>query len=193
MHPDDLVLIEGIRAGDHKAFTTLYTGNYPKLYKSIFRWTKNKENAEDVLQDTFTTAYVHLDAFHGTSRLSTWLYTIARRHFLMSIRPRKIDKRPVVIISIEDLSENRKNIVLENQCQYKTSLLIEVLEGAAELTPKRKKFLNLYLAGYTHSEIASITNSTVSATKALSFSTKESMRKSLNARPIRFRKRSSIQ
>jgi RNA polymerase sigma-70 factor, ECF subfamily len=190
MHPDDFVLIEGIRAGDQKAFTTLYTGNYLKLYTSIFRWTQNKENTEDVLQDTFTTAYVHLSAFHGTSRLSTWLYTIARRHFLMSVRPRKIDKRPVVILSIEDLSENKKNTVL--QSQYKTFLLNEVLEGTTELTPKRKEFLDLYLAGYTHSEIASITNSTISAIKSLSFSTKESMKKSLNARPIRFRKRTSI-
>lgn len=65
-------------------------GLYSKrLYRTIISITRNSEDAEDVLQETFLRAYVALDRFEGRSGLYSWLTRIAINSALMSLRKRR--------------------------------------------------------------------------------------------------------
>jgi RNA polymerase sigma-70 factor (ECF subfamily) len=54
--------------------------------------TQNREDAEDVLQETFMKSYEHLDQFQGNSKFYTWIVRIAVNQALMKLRRRKTDK-----------------------------------------------------------------------------------------------------
>jgi len=59
------------------AFQNLYALYSSRLYKSIVSITKNPQDAEDALQDTFLRAYVAIDTFEGKSSIYSWLTRIA--------------------------------------------------------------------------------------------------------------------
>jgi RNA polymerase sigma-70 factor (ECF subfamily) len=59
------------------------------LKQRIFRIVRHREDAEDVLQETLLSAYLHLDSFRGACRFSTWMITIGINTSLMFLRKRK--------------------------------------------------------------------------------------------------------
>ena len=114
---EDDQLLRTAQAGSHAAFEELQKRYARHLYKSILSITKNAEDAEDALQDTFMRAYRGLPSFEGRCKLSSWLTRIAINSALMLLRKRR--SRPE--ISLEkplgleeepysfDLSEKRLN------------------------------------------------------------------------------------
>jgi RNA polymerase sigma-70 factor (ECF subfamily) len=82
----DEELLAAVRGGSSAAFEELQKLYSNRLYKRILSITKNHEDAEDALQDTFMRAFVALNSFEGRSRLSTWLTRIAINSALMIIR-----------------------------------------------------------------------------------------------------------
>jgi RNA polymerase sigma-70 factor, ECF subfamily len=85
----DEQLLSRARSGDQRAFGELclrYTG---MLKKRILRIVRNREDAEDVLQETLLSAYRHLDTFRGTCRVSSWMTTIGINNSLMMLRKRR--------------------------------------------------------------------------------------------------------
>jgi|SRR5580698_8077336 RNA polymerase sigma-70 factor (ECF subfamily) len=60
-----------------------------QLYSTIFRITRNREDAEDALQDTFLRAYLALGSFEGRSSVYSWLTRIAINSALMLLRKRR--------------------------------------------------------------------------------------------------------
>ena len=89
---DESSLVALSRQGDTGAFGELvrrYEGNIFRLAQHV---TQNREDAEDVLQETFMKAYEHLDQFQGNSKFYTWIVRIAVNQALMKLRRRKTDK-----------------------------------------------------------------------------------------------------
>jgi RNA polymerase sigma-70 factor (ECF subfamily) len=85
----DSQLVSDALAGSSDAFAELqrlYSGN---LYCTIFRITRNREDAEDALQDTFLRAYLALGKFEGRSSFYSWLTRIAINSALMILRKRR--------------------------------------------------------------------------------------------------------
>jgi RNA polymerase sigma-70 factor (ECF subfamily) len=64
----------------------LFAGHYERVARWAFRITGDRERAADVAQNVFIKAYRHLDDFRGTSRFSTWLYTIVRHECFAELR-----------------------------------------------------------------------------------------------------------
>lgn len=85
----DMELVTAARGGSSSAFEELQNLYSRRLYKRIFSMTKNREDAEDALQDTFLRAYVALDSFEGRSNFSSWLTRIAINSALMTLRKRR--------------------------------------------------------------------------------------------------------
>lgn len=85
----DEELVRAARAGSHTAFSELQSLYAHRLYKHILSITRNREDAEDALQDTFLCAYRALPSFEGRSRLSSWLTRIAINSALMILRRRR--------------------------------------------------------------------------------------------------------
>jgi RNA polymerase sigma-70 factor (ECF subfamily) len=78
--------LEKLRAGDSAAFAQLVEANQRNVYNLALRMLNNPQEAEDVLQETFLSAYKALPSFEGRSSLSTWLYRIASNASLMRLR-----------------------------------------------------------------------------------------------------------
>ncbi len=72
--------------GDSNALTTLFARDRAKLYRTAFSLLRNKEDAEDALQDGLLSAYVNLRSFEGRSRFSTWLTRVVLNAALMNRR-----------------------------------------------------------------------------------------------------------
>jgi len=88
-------LIKRARTGDDRAFTVLVRRYEDMIYSFSYKVCRNKEKAEETLQDTFINVYKNLSSFRGGSKFSTWLYSIVTNNCLMKHRKRKLDDRLV--------------------------------------------------------------------------------------------------
>jgi RNA polymerase sigma-70 factor (ECF subfamily) len=82
-------LVAAAKRGDEGAFETLFHRHQRKIFVLAFRYTRVREDAEDIVQQTFQKAFVHLQKFEGKSSLSTWLTRIAINQALMLLRSRR--------------------------------------------------------------------------------------------------------
>ncbi len=85
----DLELVAAARAGSNAAFEELQSRYSRRLYRRIQSITRNREDTEDALQETFLRAYLALDSFEGRSQFSSWLMRIAINSALMVLRRRR--------------------------------------------------------------------------------------------------------
>jgi len=89
---DEATLVAQAREGDTQAFGELVRRYEGRIFRLAQHVTNNREDAEDVLQETFMKAYEHLDQFQGNSKFYTWIVRIAVNQALMKLRRRKTDK-----------------------------------------------------------------------------------------------------
>ncbi len=102
-------LVTRAKEGDQLAFSELVNAYSEKIYNLALRIVRNKEDAEDVLQETFITVIKKINTFDGRSTFFTWLYRIATNVALMKLR-----KKKHVYVEIQenpDLQENIENKV----------------------------------------------------------------------------------
>jgi RNA polymerase sigma-70 factor (ECF subfamily) len=107
---DESDLVAHAREGDTVAFGELVRRYEGKIFRLAQHITQNREDAEDVLQETFLKAYEHLDQFLSNSKFYTWIVRIAVNQALMKLRRRKAD-RSVSLDETIDTGED--NIVRE--------------------------------------------------------------------------------
>ena len=79
-------LLAGLQAGDAAAYRQMVEQNSAQVYSVALSLVGDEQEAEDVLQETFLSAFEALDRFEGRSKLSTWLYRIAYNASLMRLR-----------------------------------------------------------------------------------------------------------
>jgi len=89
---EEAAVVAQARTGDAKAFNELLQRYERKIFRLALHITQNREDAEDVLQETFLKAYQHLDQFQGQSKFYTWIVRIAVNQALMKLRKRKSDR-----------------------------------------------------------------------------------------------------
>jgi RNA polymerase sigma-70 factor (ECF subfamily) len=83
------ISLEALIAGDRAEFARMVDLYSNPIYRLGLRMLGNSQDAEDILQNTFLNALVHLPTFEGRSSLSTWLYRIAANEALMLLRKKK--------------------------------------------------------------------------------------------------------
>src|ERR1700733_2989330 len=82
-------LVTAVQAGVPEAFAHLYAIYSPRVYRTIIAITKNPEDAQDALQETFLRAHLNVHAFEGRSSIYSWLSRIAINAALMILRKRR--------------------------------------------------------------------------------------------------------
>jgi RNA polymerase sigma-70 factor, ECF subfamily len=182
----DARLLAAARSGQSIAFGELFSRYKRRIFHLAQRITRNHEDAEDVVQEAFQLAFVHLDDFKGGSRFSTWLSRIAINVALMKLRK----KARKVEVSIDEHSESDdmsfRDAVTdlapnpEQDClrQERSQILREAL---AELRPNARRVLELYeLEGRSMKEIAENLGISVPAVKARIFHARPKMRRELD-------------
>ncbi|MFM8733643.1 MAG: RNA polymerase sigma factor [Pirellulales bacterium] len=85
----DRDLVVRATAGDHDAFAQLVDRHHPRILALLERLSGSAEQALDLAQETFVSAYRHLTAFRHDSRFSTWLHSIACNHAASAARRRR--------------------------------------------------------------------------------------------------------
>jgi RNA polymerase sigma-70 factor (ECF subfamily) len=100
---DEATLVTAARMGSHEAFSILINQYQRNIYGLAFRFTGNREDAEDTLQEALLKAYCNLKQFQGNSRFYTWLVRIAVNEALMKIRKRRTDRFRQV--SLDELTQ----------------------------------------------------------------------------------------
>ena len=83
-------LIELARNGDKAALSQLVNTYSERIYNLALRILRKKEDAEDILQETFLTVIEKLHTFDGRSSFFTWIYRIATNASLMKLRKKKV-------------------------------------------------------------------------------------------------------
>jgi RNA polymerase sigma-70 factor (ECF subfamily) len=83
---EDMVLVADAKSGSSHAFEVLVERHAQKILSVAQRVTHSREDAEDIVQQTFQQAFVHLQKFEGRSSFSTWLTRIAKNEALMCLR-----------------------------------------------------------------------------------------------------------
>jgi len=94
----DEQLVSAAQNGSPEAFSEIYAKYSRRLYKTIIAITRNPEDAEDALQETFLRAFLALAAFEGRSSIYSWLTRIAINSALMLLRRRR--RRPEVLFDL---------------------------------------------------------------------------------------------
>ena len=87
---DEDLLIRAAQSGQEWAFVELCARNSKRVFNTIYGVTKNREDAEDALQDSMMRAFLHLKQFDGRSSFATWFTRIGINSALMILRKRRI-------------------------------------------------------------------------------------------------------
>lgn len=87
----DIELIEQTLSGNQSAYADLVKRHQRFVFTLAMRFTKTREDAEEVAQDSFIKAYRSLQAFAGQSKFSTWLYSIVYTTAMTFLRKRRLD------------------------------------------------------------------------------------------------------
>jgi RNA polymerase sigma-70 factor (ECF subfamily) len=174
------------KRGDSAAFETLCKRSANTVFHLARRMMRNNEDAEDVMQESFQQAFVHLKSFNGDSRFSTWLSRIAINAALMKLRK----KHRLWDVSLDESVETEEScfrIDVKDQGLNPEQLYVQqerqriLSEAMNELTPGMRKAIELReLDERSTEETAQIMGISVSAVKARVFHGRRKLRERLN-------------
>ncbi len=132
-------------------FTNLYQEHSSYLYAVCLRYTRNKEDAEDIMQEGFLKIYHALDNFKRESNIKTWMQRIMINTAINHYRKKK--KTDFYNINIDDAEIFK----LENNDAINQLSTDELLNVINKLPDGYRMVFNLYsIEGYKHKEIAEI-------------------------------------
>jgi RNA polymerase sigma-70 factor, ECF subfamily len=178
-------LVAAARRGDARAFETLVKRHEPKIVALALHYTRVREDAEDVVQQSFQKAFVYLRGFKGKSRFSTWLSQIAINEALMLLRKKRASREVPIEESTAmddtaltlDLSDSDPSP--EDNCLHEEQK--RILSAAVnQLNPRTRRAIELRELGeLSTEETARILGLTVGAVKGRLFHARRKLRKSL--------------
>ncbi len=134
--------IKAILAGDSREFSVLVDAHKNIVFTVALRMLKNREEAEEVSQDTFIKVYKSLNRFKGDSKLSTWIYRIAYNTCLDRLKKSKKDLKNISMDEIEGFEIEHVDNALEQIASSERSDLIKNCIG--KLSPKDAAILTLF-------------------------------------------------
>src|SRR6266446_1844953 len=181
----DSALVTAARCGNTQAFESLVLRHERRVFAVARRITKNREDAEDVVQETFHKVFLHLDDFQEKSRFSTWLTRIAITESLILLRR---NRRVAEVLpespesGVESISEAfvDQSPSPEESCwrRERTELLAEAIN---RLGPKiRSTILLRDIEERSASETAELLGTSITAVKARVFQGRRKLRGMVN-------------
>lgn len=160
-------LIEECRKGSSKAQFMLYNQYCKAMFNLAFRILNNREDAEDILQETFVECFRHIDSFRFESTFGAWLKKILVNRCINHIKKKRIDITLCETIPAY-IQEEDEEVV------YDTG---KIFKGIEMLPDGYRIILTLYLLeGYDHSEISQILGISESTSKSQYSRAKEKLR-----------------
>lgn len=134
--------IAAILAGDSNEFSALVEQYKNVVFTVALRMLKNREEAEEVAQDTFIKVFKSLGKFKGDSKLSTWIYRIAYNTCLDRLKKSGRDKTNIAIDEIEGFEIGHVDNALEGMIKSEKGELVR--HCIKKLSPKDAALLTLF-------------------------------------------------
>jgi len=182
---EEYAFLVAAKNGDSAAFETLCKQSANMVFRVARRMMRNNEDAEDVVQESFQQAFIHLKSFNGDSRFSTWLSRIAINAALMKLRK----KQHVWDVSLDESAENEQSSLLldvkdhglnPEQLYAQMEWQQILFEAMNDLTPGMRKAIELSeLDERSGEETARIMGISVSAVKTRVFHGRRKLREIL--------------
>lgn len=187
----DSTLVAATKNGESQAFEFLVKRHEAKTFSVAFRITRNREDAQDVVQQSFHKAFMHLDRFQEKSSFSTWLTRIVINEGLMCLRTNRSRRE----ISLDDVNSEPEDLFPveipdpgKDPAEIYEQLENEriVSEAMNELSAEFRTVVCLRLEERTVSETAEILGLGIGTLKARLFRARQKLRVLLTHSP-RFR------
>ncbi len=142
----DIELIEQTLAGNQFAYAELVRRHQRFVFTLALRFSKNREDAEEIAQDCFIKAYRSLPAFQKQSKFSTWLYTIVYTTAMTFLRKKRVDTDSIddenTYIQLENHSSELKNNMAESK-----SRSYYLQQAITQLLPDDAAIITLFYMG----------------------------------------------
>lgn len=160
-HHTTEVLIVRCREGDRHAYHQLYKLYSRAMYNVGYRIVNDADEAKDVLQDAFISAFNNLESYRGDASFGAWLKRIVVNKAINLVRHRRFERMP----DTENFDIGEELLVDELEGFPFT---VEKVKNAMKQLPEGYRVvLSLYLLeGYDHSEIGEILGITESTSKS---------------------------
>ena len=171
----DSVLSDKATNGNEGAFKILVNKYYPRVYASLFSFTKSKEDSEDLTQQTFIKVWQQLDSFRGDSAFFTWVYRIAinlAKNFVVSSNYKKQKSN----ISMENINidlgsfDNVEEVIIHDESLEKISNFVNTLPESLKTA-----FTLRESEGKSYEEISVITETPIGTVRSRIFRARESI------------------
>jgi RNA polymerase sigma factor (sigma-70 family) len=182
---DEGPLVEAAQNGSHLAYVELCRRYRDMMFRAVRGITKNREDAEDALQESWMRGFIHINTFRGKSAFSTWFTRIAINSALMAMRKR----RSYAYLSLDDQlgpympkqlelvepSHNPEEQCIRNQSQ------MAVRQAVKRLSPKLRKVVEIrQLHDGPVKDIASMAGISIAATKSRLLRARVALHRPLN-------------
>ncbi|GAB5524627.1 MAG: RNA polymerase sigma factor [Roseivirga sp.] len=165
--------IIAIGQGSEAALEQLYSEFAERVFNTLISYTKNEEDAEELLQDVFVTIYNSAGSFQFNSSLSTWIYRIAVNKALDYLRKKKTRKRWGIFTSlyVQDSAELKYESTdfVHPGVQMENKENAKLLFKAIDKLPENQKtaYILTQIEGLPQKEVAMIMENSQKSVEAL--------------------------
>ncbi len=164
-------LLERLRAREEAAFRELVAVHYRAVYRTALSFVRSAEDAEDVAQETFLTAFESVAGFQGNAALATWLHRITVTRSLDHLRRHKRKKRFALVVSLF----TDRGLVVDPADTVHPGVRLEdaerarVLFAAVDRLPEAQRvaYTLRHVEGFSQKEIAEVMELSVKAVESL--------------------------
>ena len=171
----DSALIEKVKNGNEGAFNFLVNKYYPRVYASLFSFTKSKEDSEDLAQQTFIKVWQQIDSFRGDSAFFTWVYRIAinlAKNYVVSSSYKKQKLNNSIEHAEIDVTsyENIESVLSHDQSMQEIKNFINTMPESLKTA-----FTLRESEGKSYEEISIITSTPIGTVRSRIFRARESI------------------
>ncbi len=174
MTTNDQILISQIVEGDTNSFTILVDRYKDLVFTLALRMLKNREEAEEIAQDTFIKTYKSLDKFKGDSKFSTWIYRVAYNSCLDRI---KKNKKHINDVEINEFTEHQVVTIDNALDKMEIKEREEAMQRCIDTLPSEESFLLTlyYFDDLSLEEISKIVGITANSIKVKLFRSRKKL------------------
>lgn len=157
-----LKLIEECKSNNKRAQIALYRKYNQAMYNIAMRLLKNADNAEDVIQESFLSAFKNIHQFKGEVTFGAWLKKIVIHKCLNCLKKKELN-----VISLNESHVYNTEIEEDENWEFDGSIILDDVKKCIDKLPvKYKLVVMLYLIeGFDHDEISDILNISVIASR----------------------------
>jgi RNA polymerase sigma-70 factor (ECF subfamily) len=187
---DDRELLTRAQAGDMSAFESLVDRHEDQVYGLALRMTRSEADAAEITQDTFLSAYQHLNEFRGEAAFGSWVHRIAANNALMRLRRQKVvdivsdelagpeftERGSLAEVPESDWSKRADDKIIEDE-------LGRAIQAATDALPEgyREVFLLKDVEGLSYEEISEMVGISIPAVKSRLHRARLALREAIDA------------